>query len=100
MTASTLDPADDADRCARDEQEPVVLEIIVHPFGRLDDGGGDAGFWAEVPSLPDCGGIAAHTPEEAFALTVSEVSRWCASRRQAVWQPVPDGASFVAVHAW
>jgi hypothetical protein len=80
--------------------EAVVCEIVIHPCGRLDDASEDAGFWAEVPTLPDCGGIAARTPDEVFARTVAEVRLWRRSRCQATWQPVPDTAVFVAVHAW
>jgi hypothetical protein len=80
--------------------EPVICEIIIHPAGGLDDAQGSAQFWAEIPILPDCGGIAARTPDEVFALTVAQVDQWRRSRHGAPWQPVPWAAAFVAVHAW
>ena len=80
--------------------EHGVCTIVIHPTGRLDHAEAESGFWAEVPALPDCGGLAAATPGEVFALTVSEVRQWSRSRAGAAWQPVPPDVIFVAVHAW
>lgn len=77
-----------------------VCTIVIHPSGRLDRADSNTGFWAEVPDVPDCGGLAAATPGEVFALTVAEVRRWSRSRAGAAWHPVPPDAVFVAVHAW
>lgn len=93
------DPGDGTASMAPKPDQGACM-IVIHPSGRLDDAGAESGFWAEVPALPDCGGLAAATPDEVFARTVSEVRQWSRSRAGHGWLPVHPEVVFVAVHAW